>query len=489
MPERLVLIERMSDWKPDVPELRIATARDYIASPEFADHRDFRIINLCRSYRYLSIGYYCSLLAEARRHKVIPTTRTINDLSRKSIYSLDLADLDSVVSRRLGSLDTPAVSGLSIDFYFGWHPDQSLAELARQVFDLFPMPLMQAEFKHQGKWRLTAVKALHLNALDADGEALFLSGLDQYLSKRWREPRARRQYRYDIAVLHDPNEKLPPSDAHALRELTKAGNRLGVNMELIEKKDYGRVPEYDALFIRETTGINHHTYRFAKRAEAEGIPVIDDSESILRCTNKVYLAELLRTHNIPTPNSAIVRRDTVSELEDLIPFPVVMKIPDSSFSRGVLKVESRAELDRVAQDLFKSSDLLLAQEFVYTEFDWRIGILNKRPLFACKYFMSAKHWQIIKHGSKGGYQEGDWKTVAVEDVPSEVLESALAAANLIGDGLYGVDVKHHDGRVMVIEVNENPNIEATVEDGVLGHKLYEIIVEDFIRRIEARRGR
>jgi len=489
MAERIVLVDRPQDWKPQYPDVTAVAAREYIASPELADRKNLRVINLCRSYRYLSLGYYCSLLAEARGHRVVPTTRTINDLSRKSIYSLDLSDLDGLVSKRLAGLDTPAFSGLSMDVYFGWHPDQSLAELARQLFDLFPMPLMQAEFKHQGKWRLTAVRPLHLNALDAAREALFVSGLEQHLSKRWREPKAKRQYRYDIAMLHDPNEKLPPSDPVAIRSFVRVAQGLGVNLEPIEKGDYGRVSEYDALFIRETTGINHHTYRFAKKAESEGMPVIDDPNSILKCTNKVYLAELLRTHSIPTPRSTIVRRDTVAEVGDLIPFPVVIKIPDSSFSRGVLKVESKEELEDVAQNLFKSSDLLLAQEFVYTPFDWRIGILNRKLLFACQYFMSKQHWQIIKHGAGGGYQEGDWKTVPVEDVPQEVTEPALASANLIGDGLYGVDVKHHDGRVMVMEVNENPNIEAEVEDDVLGDGLYEIVIEDLIRRIEERRGR
>ena len=48
---------------------------------------------------------------------------------------------------------------------------------------------------------------------------------------------------------------------------------MGVEVELITKKDYPRLAEYDALFIRETTGLDHHTYRFAKKAEEEGMPL------------------------------------------------------------------------------------------------------------------------------------------------------------------------------------------------------------------------
>ena len=45
-----------------------------------------KILNLARSYAYQSLGYYCSLLAEARGHKVVPAVTTILDLSRRTTY-------------------------------------------------------------------------------------------------------------------------------------------------------------------------------------------------------------------------------------------------------------------------------------------------------------------------------------------------------------------------------------------------------------------
>jgi glutathione synthase/RimK-type ligase-like ATP-grasp enzyme len=487
MPERLVIVDKVGDWKPHFPELKTATARDYITSPEFANRRGLHVINLCRSYRYLSLGYYCSILAEARGHRVLPTTRTVSDLSRKSIYSMDFQELEGTVSSRLRHVESASAASLEVDVFFGQCSDPALAELARRLFDSFRVPLMRAQFKLQGRWRLDTVRPLYLHALNGDQERAFVSSLEQHLSRRWREPRAKRQYRYDIAILHNPDESLPPSDTAALKEFVKAGNRLGVNIDLIHKSDYGRVAEYDALFIRETTEINHYTYRFATKAAWEGMPVIDHPDSILRCTNKVYLAELLRKHSIPTPRTVVFHKENVDKVLDELPLPVVLKVPDSSFCRGVFRADTDADFHRVAQELLRASDLILAQEYVYTPFDWRIGVLSRQPLFACQYFMSDHHWQVIRHGAKGGYKEGGWKTLAVEDVARPIIDTALAAANLIGDGLYGVDIKELDGRTFVIEVNENPNIEATVEDGVLGPKLYEIIIEDLIRRVEQRR--
>ncbi|MEQ9607415.1 MAG: RimK family alpha-L-glutamate ligase, partial [Kiloniellaceae bacterium] len=240
------------------------------------------------------------------------------------------------------------------------------------------------------------------------------------------------------------------------------------------------------LFIRETTRIDNHTYRFAKKAAAEGMPVIDDPGSILRCTNKVYLAELLQAHKIPAPKTMLVDSNTLEQLDKAIPYPIVLKIPDGSFSRGVHKAENRQELEAIAKDLLKRSDVILAQEFMYTKYDWRVGVLNRKPLYVSQYMMARKHWQIVQHGPAGSVVEGASKTLAIADAPEAVVNTALAAANLIGDGLYGVDLKQNERGVFVIEINDNPSIEAGVEDAVLKDGLYTAIVQDFIRRIESR---
>ena len=62
---------------------------------------------------------------------------------------------------------------------------------------------------------------------------------------------------------------------------------------------------------------------------------------------------------------------------------------------------------------------------------------------------------------------------------------ALKAANLIGNGLYGVDVKESDGQFYIVEVNDNPNLDSGQEDAVLRDELYRRIMESFVRRIES----
>lgn len=489
MSTHTILVENRKDWESGFPNAHIVEAKEYLANPEFLKSKQEKVINLCRSYRYLSLGYYCSLLAEARWHRVIPSVKTISDLSSKAVYSLNLEDLDPLVEKSFRKYGDQA-SGATFQFiiFFGRCEMPNLQDVARQIFDQFPCPLLKVELKRREAWQIDFIKPITLNNITPEQHGFFTETLNSHLGSRWREPRASKVSRCDIAILHNPSEKLPPSNSKALQNFIKVGKKLNVDVDLIEKKDYPRLAEYDALFIRETTQVDHYTYRFAKKAESEGMAVIDDPDSILKCTNKVFLAEVMKAHNIPTPRTLILRKGKTSILEEEMSYPCVIKIPDGSFSLGVFKAESFKEAAEIADRLFKESDLILAQEFVYTEFDWRIGVLNRKPLFACQYFMPAQHWQIVKYETSGRVTEGAYKAWRIEDVPPLVLNTALKAANAIGNGFYGVDIKQRGDAVYLIEVNDNPNLESGVEDTVLGDLLYQAIIEELVRRVELPMG-
>ncbi|MCA9707619.1 MAG: RimK family alpha-L-glutamate ligase [Myxococcales bacterium] len=215
--------------------------------------------------------------------------------------------------------------------------------------------------------------------------------------------------------------------------------------------------------------------------------VIDDPESILRCTNKVYLAEALGRHGVPAPRTMVVHRGNMGQVAATLGLPCVLKQPDSSFSQGVVKASDEAELREQLLRLLRRSDLVVAQAFMPTAFDWRVGVLAHRPLYACRYHMAQRHWQIIHRQGGRIMNEGESDGVPLHEVPPAVLETAVRAADLMGDGLYGVDLKEVDGRPYVIEVNDNPSIDAGYEDLVLGEGLYRAIMADFRRRLDERR--
>lgn len=396
MTRTLIVIDDPADWAPYTPDDDVISADDYLfGQGHRAAAAGTRVINLCARYRYLSIGYYVSLLAEARRHRVVPSVRTLNDLARKAMYSLETGDLDERINAGRAAPPPAGSESRRLNVFFGRTADPADAVLGRQLFEAFPAPLLEVTLSHAGRWRISGLRTLALPQLTEAQQGLFADALDHFSRNVWRSRRARRRYRYDLAILHDPAEQLPPSNARALQHFVRVGRSLGIDAELITRRDYSRLAEYDALFIRETTALTNHTYRFAKRAEREGMVVMDDPDSILRCTNKVYLTDLLTTHRVSQPATRILHRGRRNDLDAAgreLGFPLVLKIPDGSFSRGVEKVATAAALGEAAAALFRRSDLILAQAFVASDFDWRIGMLDGRPLYACQYFFPRGHW-------------------------------------------------------------------------------------------------
>lgn len=496
MAKTIVIVDKIKDWNSFYPVEQLMTSHEYLTqwnegqtAPD-EEKQKIKVINLCRSYKYLSTGYYTSLLAEARGHTVIPSVKTINDLAKSFLYQVQTEDVDISLQKSLKNCPIDKVE--KINLYFGKTENSDYTDIGKTIFEILPTPILSLEIEWDKRWKITSVKASSLNQLEDKEEDGFAHALDEYSNKIWRKPKSKKKFRYDLAILYNPNEKMPPSDKKALQNFIKAGRENDVLVELIEKKDYNRIAEFDALFIRETTTINNHTYKFAKKAESEGIVCLDDSMSILRCTNKIYMHNVMERNHINAPKTYVVsaaQKELLAEVVAEFGFPFIIKIPDGSFSKGVYKIKSAEELEKVTEELFKKTALILLQEYFYTDFDWRIGVLNGKPLFACKYFMTKGHWQIYNHGfdNKRGYDIGKFETLPISKVPKYVIHTAIKMANQVGDSLYGVDIKERDGKAYVVEINDNPNIDSDVEDLILGQDLYQKVILDFIRRIEEKR--
>lgn len=481
---QLVVVSRSDDWPLDLPGVEKVTARDYLTDPEWSDLRSARVYNLCRSYRYQANGYYVSLLAAARGHKPLPSIGTIQDLKSQNVVRLSSGELGRLISNSLKPLQS---DHFLLSLYFGRNLARRYDALSRALFNLFPAPLLRSEFQRlEEGWVLKKLGTMAFAEVPDAHLEFVAEAARRYFSGQRPRRAARRNARFDLAMLVNAAESDPPSDEKALARFEKAGAEVGFNVERIGPDEIGRLAEFDALFIRETTAVNHHTFRFARRAAAEGLVVIDDPDAILKCTNKVYLAELLQRNQIAAPRTLLVHRDNAAEVEAQLGLPVVLKQPDSAFSLGVIKVREPTELAVTVQALLKNSDLIVAQEYLPTAFDWRVGLIDGRPLYVCRYHMARGHWQIIRRDGQGKH-EGQADTMSVGEAPATVVQTAVRAAALIGNGLYGVDLKEVDGKVLIIEVNDNPSIDAGIEDAVLKSALYREIMGVIFKRVTARK--
>ncbi|RZI40289.1 ATP-grasp domain-containing protein [Herbaspirillum sp. HC18] len=481
----LFVVSQQQDWPGDIPGVTVISAQTYLMDPAYGDIGSTKVFNLCRTYRYQSEGYYVSLLAEARGHHPVPDVQAMKDLSADSVVQDVTENLGNLIDCTFARTGDDVVD---LNIYFGRDPGGMHQHLSEQLFKFLCAPVLHVRFERANeRWHLCSVYAGSIRDIPAQDQEFAAQAAIEHLKDQKIRTSTPVTKKPSLAILHDPARPESPSNAEAMQKFREAAELLGMTAELISPKDARRIADFDALFIRDTTNVDHYTYDLSRQAADAGMVVIDDPESILRCTNKIYLNELLARHHVPTPKTLVVHRDNVDQIVGTLGLPCIVKQPDGAFSQGVVKIESEETLASKVNELLKESELVLAQEYLPTEFDWRIGVLDRRPLFVCKYYMAPGHWQIIKH-EHHRTSEGRTEALSIGEVPDEVVKIAVQAANLIGDGFYGVDLKQVGCQYYVIEINDNPNVDAGNEDAVLSDALYREVMGVFRKRIDARKG-
>jgi Glutathione synthase/Ribosomal protein S6 modification enzyme (glutaminyl transferase) len=264
----------------------------------------------------------------------------------------------------------------------------------------------------------------------------------------------------------------------ALLRIRDTAEYLGHSLSFIFPVDIKRIARLDGLFIRSRTDPMNISFVAAKMAEIHGIPVIDDPTSIQICSDKINMYLHMMRNGVPIPETLFLRKKEITptrakEVLDHLGTPVIVKEPSTSFSARVEKVDTVPDFLRVARRFIKLSDWIVAQGFVESHFDWRVGVLNGEVLYACKYIIPTESFKI-QATVNGHIVYCAVKSVPLERVPERIVDVALRAARAVGPGLYGVDIKEKDEQVYVIEVNDNPSLESG-EDEYYPH-IYEKII-------------
>ena len=279
----------------------------------------------------------------------------------------------------------------------------------------------------------------------------------------------------NLIILHKEGEDEPPSSPATLKHIIKVAKRHNINAELLTLDDQDLIyyNNYDAVFIRQTTyahlfGLESRIYSFARLIQGVGKTIIDDPQSIEACCDKVEMHKRFMAAGLPTPKTLVISPSWDFRPESVgayLGYPLVLKDPASCFSRGVLRANYDFEVPKIVDELTKQTKgPLLAQEFLPSSFDWRIGVLNGEVLYCCQYKMARGYWQIIKRYPDGHQLQGGHVVLKPHEHPEDVCTLAVQAANCAGSGLYGVDIKGSPHGPVIIEVNDNPSIDRGIED-------------------------
>jgi glutathione synthase/RimK-type ligase-like ATP-grasp enzyme len=250
----------------------------------------------------------------------------------------------------------------------------------------------------------------------------------------------------------------------ALIRCRDVAESMGHGVDFIFPVDIAKIQKMDALFIRARTDPMNVTYVAAQMAALHGIPVIDDPASIRICSDKVNMYSHLMNQKVSIPKTVFLSKndltaDRVSRLFEELGTPIIVKEPSTSFSLRVEKVNDISGFFTVARRFIRLSDWIVAQQYIESRYDWRVGVLDGELLYACKYTIPSVTFKI-QASVNGHIVYCGVESVPESAIPPHVVRLGIEAADAIGTGLYGVDIKNNNGDACVIEVNDNPSLES-----------------------------
>src|ERR1700748_408785 len=140
----VILVDQLRDFPNAETPHKVITTSEYLARPKlFAGSGRAKLVNLSRSYNYQSKGYYASLLAEARGHRIIPTVETMLELREPKLYEQALPDLQEALASgaRKARIDTPGP--VELLFCFGLSRAPRFEAFGRLLFDWYRCPALE----------------------------------------------------------------------------------------------------------------------------------------------------------------------------------------------------------------------------------------------------------------------------------------------------------------------------------------------------------
>src|SRR6266566_1740965 len=118
---------------------------------------------------------------------------------------------------------------------------------------------------------------------------------------------------------------------------------------------------YDAFVLKTVSG--GPGLSILEAAEAAGIPTINNSHAIRLVRDKAVATVYAHTHGLPTPLTYFVAHPELLEQIPASDYPLVVKPTNGSSCRGIYRVDSPADLERlnIAE---ANASFFLAQHYV-----------------------------------------------------------------------------------------------------------------------------
>lgn len=211
-----------------------------------------------------------------------------------------------------------------------------------------------------------------------------------------------------------------------------------------------------AVVLKSIVGLD-----LVSQLEQHRFVCVNSRECLEICADKFRTTQVLKKYEIPVPKTSIVQGENGFELalkEVGGKFPVIVKTLYGSQGLGVFQIDSMESLKSTLQTIWKLApdQEVLIQEFIETDGDYRIHVINDKIFAAMKRHKVQGDFRANVH--LGG-------EVSNFEVPENMAQIAINANKAVKGIWTGVDIIENKktGELVVIEVNSSPGLDG-IED-------------------------
>ncbi|MFF9485098.1 RimK family alpha-L-glutamate ligase [Streptomyces sp. NPDC014676] len=244
------------------------------------------------------------------------------------------------------------------------------------------------------------------------------------------------------------------------RLLIEAAPAFGLRLDWVndESLTLGH-PDAPALRGYDTVLIRSRSYTrgglIATLAEAAGVPTLNTARAIHACENKAALRALLHTAGVPVPDHRLVlsRKDFDKALTELPP-PVVLKPVFGGMGRRVTLIRHADTAHSVydyVEDLAHAFEQAGLMEPYLGGGSVRCLVVGRELVGAAEFESDGTDW-------RNNAALGNRNRAAGHD--PDILKTVDAVVDVLGPGIYGVDLFRTPDGLVVNEVNHAPGFRA-----------------------------
>ncbi|MGB0652733.1 MAG: ATP-grasp domain-containing protein, partial [Thermoplasmatota archaeon] len=215
-----------------------------------------------------------------------------------------------------------------------------------------------------------------------------------------------------------------------------------------------RPGEVDVVLPRIGASVTEAGCAVVNHLEMMGVPVVNNSQSILRARDKLRSFQVLSRCNVDIPKTVVIRNvDDLDEALDLVGgVPCILKLLKGTHGVGVMLADSRGAIESILQTFWSLGQVILLQEFIQESKgrDVRAFVVGDRVVGAMR--REAKMGEFRSNIHRGG-------AGSPIELDAEAQLTVVEAAHAMGLQVAGVDYLESRDGPKILEVNASPGFQ------------------------------